>query len=276
MSRIRLSLLSLLAVFAFSVVAATAAQAEKPVWLVKKGGVTKVLAAGETRKITSKKALAPAFKLSTATVTIECKKFKNTGEIIGGKPGRDLTTITFEECSVEGKTVAECGASNTATAGVIEVTGVKTALNWDGWTGQRTNADEAFFAANANNIFVEFKLSGTNCGLLQGETVKVKAIGSEVKELGGEAFGPRRCGVIGAVGKIVAGPPEAFERTIPKEIVRKGALSFTGLEKEEIEEKATGYEKIECKLEAPPLGAAKLTGTALVEPETAGEEFGFE
>jgi len=298
-------MLSMLAVFAFSAVAATGAQAGPPWWIVKCHKITSTtekgrfensecikegglkewdrrLLAGETRKITSKKALAPAFKLiakeGTTTVTIECKAFKNTGEIIGGWPGTDLTTITFEECSVEPKTVAQCGASNVeGKPGVIVVENVKTALNWDGWTGQRTEADEAFFPATENNLFVKFTLSGTECGVLQGTTVKVEAIGSEVKELGGKAFGPRKCGVIGAVGRIVVGPPEKFERAISGVLYRKGALSFTGLEKEEIKEKATGeYTKIECKLVAKPIGAATLTGTALVEPETAGEEFGFE
>ena len=49
------------------------------------------------------------FKLAGA-VKIECKKVADTGTLIGGNPGTDTSVVNFSECSVEGKTVAECGA----------------------------------------------------------------------------------------------------------------------------------------------------------------------
>jgi len=282
-------MLSMLAVFAFSVIAASAAQAEFPVWITKETG--NVLKTGETRKITSKKALTAPFELKTASVPIECQsESSNNGEIIGGKPGTDKVTILFDECSLKGKKVTECSATSVgeSTVGNIKLT-VKTVLVFDGWTEQRTKADDAFFPegrpkegekAAEPNLFVEVKFAngtvGTaKCGTLNGATVKVNATGTEVKEVGGKAFGPRKCGVLAEVGKIVAGPPEKFERTVSGEVITKGGLNFPGtLKKAELEAKATGYAKIECELKAGTEPAEEI-GTALVETEPA-EAFGWE
>jgi hypothetical protein len=283
MKRTKILGLALVAVFAMSALAAGAAQAERPVWIVKaSGGAKKVLAAGETRKVTSKKAGTNPFVLDTTTANIVCKKFTNTGEIIGGKPGTDLINVTFEECSVETegklKTVAECGASNTAMPGVIKVEGLKTVLVWDKWEKQRKFADDAFFPSSGA-LFVHFELSGTKCGALEEKEVKVTAVGTKVVKVGGATF-ERNCGVLGEVGEIEAGAAEKFKKTETGTVVRKGGLNFNAptVKKGEIEEttEKEKYTNIECKLEALGDSEASLTGTALVELATAGEEFGFE
>ena len=92
--------LSFLAVFAVSVVAASAAQAAGgPFWKTENRGVLGT--GGETRG--AKTFNIGVLKLKTAKVTYECQKVESTGTLIGGNPGTDAATISFKECSLAGK-----------------------------------------------------------------------------------------------------------------------------------------------------------------------------
>ena len=130
LKRFRIVGLCLVTVFAMSAVGASAASAAKngPHWLgssfggecieptakgiwefetkakceagtpiISTGNWEKILGAGEKQNITFTSGVT---KLKTASDLIECKKDKGTGEIIGGWPGTDKATITFEECAV--------------------------------------------------------------------------------------------------------------------------------------------------------------------------------
>ena len=176
MSRTRMTALSLFAAFALSAVASGAAQAAGgPVWIHK--GKTML---GETEKLALKSVNVGAFNLKSSLATIECKKEKNTGELIGSNPGTDKSTITFEECSVEGKTVAQCGAGKEGKIGPFEV---KTLLGYpEGKTEGTEEAYDQFFPATSETVFVTFELSGTKCGLLNKEKVEVVATGTKVTE----------------------------------------------------------------------------------------------
>ncbi len=80
---------------------------------------TRLLLTNETRSITA--VANGAQKLSSSTVTIECKKLKLTGSAIlrGGEPAGDSETIIYEECSVEGH--PNCKVKNKGgTFGTIE------------------------------------------------------------------------------------------------------------------------------------------------------------
>jgi hypothetical protein len=107
-SRVRLMLVALLGVFAFSAVAAAAAQAEEaPFWSI--NGTR--LGAGETHYITAKK-YSEKFVLSSAGHKIECSNGRVTENasqrsvLIGsaaGSPGTNLEVIEFfEGCKVTG------------------------------------------------------------------------------------------------------------------------------------------------------------------------------
>ncbi len=290
----RTLMLSLLAVFAFGAFAAGAAQAAGgPYWIVKCHKVAVAgtgryknatctepgppneydtrLLAGETRTIKSTN--VGVFKLKTASATIGCKKEKNTGKLFGGNPGTDETTITFEECSVEPKTVAECAATSAGEpAGNIKLT-VKTVLVYPkGHPESTKEADDAFYpGTTGSNTFVEFEIKGTNCATLQGKKVKVTAKGTESPE----PFAKTPCGVLAEVGKIEAG---VFARTESGKEYIEGGLNFPepAITEAELWLPATSkFETINCKLEAGGLGAAEEIGVAKVETEPA-EEFGWE
>ncbi len=110
-SRVRLMLVALLGVFAFSAVAAAAAQAEEAPFWSREG--TR-LAKGETHYITAKK--YNKFKLTTAGKTITCENIRlKEGVLLGsnaGEAGTNNEVIEFFECKVEGKvgtkTIEKC------------------------------------------------------------------------------------------------------------------------------------------------------------------------
>jgi len=145
MPRIRLIMLSMLAVFAIGAVASATSSAFMLEWqvcekvaagsgkfenhLCKKEGGTKewewkTLAAGESRKVISE---GGPFTLTAGTKTVTCNKVKNHGEIFGGHPGTDEVTVNFETC-----TTSEVGckvkSKGTAKAGEVVVANVKTKL----------------------------------------------------------------------------------------------------------------------------------------------------
>ncbi len=96
--------LALLAVFAFGVVAATAAQAEKAArWTVE----GKILGAGETKEITAKADGAITLSVPNAATTITCTETKVAAgaKLIGsaeGEPGTTESVNEFSKCTVKG------------------------------------------------------------------------------------------------------------------------------------------------------------------------------
>jgi hypothetical protein len=266
MLRLRTATLGALAAVALSALSAGAAQAAGgPVW-IHKGNKT-VLGTGE--KLTNKSSNVGAFKLKSSLATIECKKEKDTGELLGGNPGTDRDTITFEECAIEGKTVAQCGAGKEGKVGPFEV---KTLLGYpEGKTEGVEQAYDQFFPANSETVFVEFELSGTNCGFLNKQKIKVVATGTKVTEPKIEA----KCGIIAVVGKFTG---ETFAKTSSGEESEIGGLEFPSpaIKSEEV---WTGskFTKVTCGLEAKSIisSTAEQIGKVKIELEPK-EEFGWE
>jgi len=234
-------LMTVLAALAISGTFAAGAWAEGgPVWLVKGA----ILGGGAKETFTSS---GGVFKLD-GTTNIECKKEKDTGEIIGTNPGLDLATIAFEECFVEGKPT--CLAGN-VTAELIEVE-VQSLLVYLHEKPETTeHAYDAFFPDNSettNNLFVEFTLTGgiSACGLLNGVKVTVNATGSLVTFDGIN----KKCGVLAEAGHL-NGLSEFILSEAGQEFAA-GALNSTGEP-----ELATMwnpetkiFELLTCKLEA--------------------------
>ena len=107
--RVRLMLIALLGVFAFSAVAAAAAQAEEaPFWTVPKAEgskETKRLAAGETRFITAKSYRVSTFSIPSLGIELTCPALKfKSGVLLGsnaGEPGTNNEVIEFEKSGTE-------------------------------------------------------------------------------------------------------------------------------------------------------------------------------
>lgn len=264
MSRTRLTFLSLFAAFALSAAASGAAQAAGgPVW-IHKGNKTVLEAPG---KLTLKSVNVGAFKLKSSLATIECKKEKNTGELIGGNPGTDTSTITFEECTVEGKSTCLAGKE-----GKIGPFGVKTVLGYpEGKTEKIEEAYDQFFPATSETVFVTFEINGSGCGLLNKQKVEVVATGTKVTEPKVEA----KCGIIAIVGKFTG---ETFSKTISGEESETGGLEFPSpaITKEEV---WTGskFNKVTCGLEAKSLISSKAEQIGKVKEELEPkEDFGWE
>jgi hypothetical protein len=273
MRRIRIIGLALVAVFAMSAVAATAAQAMPPtpggpIWLV---GCHKVLAAnkplsrwedaactklkaeggfdfrlfpGETQAITSKN--VGTFTLGVpGLINMECKSETNTGELIGGNPGTDKSTITFSECTQEGK--PEChatGAGEAKESGIIKFS-VYTVLVYP--KGKAEKPEEALDAVGPvgttekPNVFVVITTEGKGC-TVNGGKFEPTATGTEYGTPGGK----RKCGVLAEVGKLNA--EKKFVLTKSGETAVEGALNFPGTAITEAEFwNGTAFTTIKCK-----------------------------
>lgn len=299
MSRIRLVLLSMLAVFAVSAVVATGAQAD-PWWIVPchpvlaaniaesrwnnpactnpmvlGGGYDIRLLKNETRTTTSKN--VSVFKLKAASLAIECPTETDTGELKGGWPGTDTSEITFEGCHVAARTVAQCGAASGSTAGKIGPFKVKTLLGFPkGKAGGTEEAYDQFFPGGESETeFTTFTLTGTACGeTLNNAVIKVVATGTKAV-----VMGTPRCGAIATVGKIVSGKVKA---TKSGEVATEGGLNLkeTPPTEEEVWNPTTNeYEVVKCGLESRSVKVGNATaeeiGEAKVET-TPAEEFGWE
>jgi hypothetical protein len=268
--------LCLAAVFAMSVIAASAAQAEGgPLWIVGSGG--KSLASGETRTITSVN-VSTLFKLKGALV-VECPEVTNKGVLLGGNPGTDYTEITFKGCHLEKFTVAECGAKGlkpvkATNAGEVIVDSLTILAYPDKEQEGTKSALDAFAPEGESgheNLFVEFELSGTNCpATFKNAKVRVEAIGTTIKIKGVE----RKCGVLAQVGKINS--KKEFELTKSGEVATEGALDFPEPFVKEAELLETGktFKLISCELEADK---AKAEEVGLSKIETSpSEPFGWD
>lgn len=216
-------------------------------WAV--GGPVWVLKGAEMSSETEKEALETEGGVYTlsGTTNIECATVKGSGELIGGNPGRDLSTITFEKCHVVSK--PNCLAASTGFEDSIQ-SQAKSVLVYP--HEQQGTEAEALDALTPNtsgateDLFVEFTLKNAECGLLNGFKVNVKATGTLISD---PSQINKKCGLLTQAGKLVAG---AFAITKALEENTVGALNATGVGSE-----ATIWEPVKktfglitCKLEA--------------------------
>jgi hypothetical protein len=223
MIRIRMIGLALVAVFAMSAVAAVSSASAAPGekngphwWVCEKSSTGKFsnsecstsgtgwesfeLLAGQSRKISFTSGVT---KLKTGSDLIECATDKGTGEIIGGWPGTDKATITFEKCKVV-KPALGCEVKNAGgTFGTIVVS-VNTELVYTGTEKQAKEEKPPLgvlfkTVAAGNKKFVELEFNGL-CAL---------AGTKKLVEATGEEHGPGIPGVAGVVCDIVE-PAEAY------------------------------------------------------------------
>lgn len=223
-----------------------------------------VLAAGETVNIVSE---GKEFVLK-GTTNFGCSLETDVGTIDGGNPGTAETTMTYTGCHLEGDTVAECGISNTSTAGELLVTNVHTVLVYPESKAETISEAYVAFVPNLANTLVEFTLTGTKCALLNNIKVVALATGTEIKE---PAFN-KNCARLAEVGKLSGG---VFTGLTATELAVVGALQSLGTptEAELYEQGAKRFKLIECKMEAFGSGAVVGTSDVILESE---EEYGWE
>lgn len=242
-----------------------------PVWTAEEQGQLEATASRGT-----KSEGVSEFELKTTEATIKCTAEKNSGTLIGGNPGTDQTTVLFTGCGIVGKagcTVKSISPSPAKGAGEIEL-GVKTVLVYpNGSPESGTEADDALFPEGRENLFVKLKIEGgvAACSTLNNKEPEVKATGTAVTK---EPAFKKRCGVLAEVGKVAGA---VFARTAAGVEALEGALKFPGtLVKAELwKPGASAFANIECKLEAPPLGAAEEIGLTKVETWPEPEDFGW-
>lgn len=218
-----------LAAMALGAVTAASAQAEAggPVWIVLKGEELKILGAGEKEALTGTGGVTI---LEAPGVNVECETTKSTGEIIGGNPGTDLASITFEKCHVQGKATCVATSAGQSSGNVfVEVRTmlVEPHLENPEEPASDNEAYEAFFPDNGStesNLFVEFTLTGgvSPCGLLNNTKVDVNATGSLVED---PSSINKKCGILSLVGTLVSG---VFQKTIAGEEFEVGAVDALG------------------------------------------------
>jgi hypothetical protein len=230
-----------------------------------------VLATGETEPDRSS---GGKFILKSTT-NMECATEQDTGELIGGTPGTDLTSIELLKCNVE--KLKNCLVGN-VTKENIEIKDINSVLVYPKAKAESvTEALDVFTpGGGTSNTFTEYTLetaSGATtetCSLLNKVKVVVNATGTEIKEPKFE----KKCGFFAAVGKLNGSA--VFERTVSGEQGVVGALEFKGTPNEaELWNKATSsYGKIACSLEGFK-AAMEVLGTTDVEL-TNEEEYGWE
>jgi hypothetical protein len=182
MKRFRLIGVALLAVFALSVVAVSAAQAETaPSFSI--GGAR--LAAGKTHNIDSRVYNGNSFTLTNATssVVITCKALGTEGAVLlgsePGNPGKDNEITAFSQCSlVSGNGAPNCELANAAGAATTTITTEPTKSeqveNVEAGHGGKKLYEE-FFPASKAKGFVTLHFRGTGCTvtetIVSGQTV---------------------------------------------------------------------------------------------------------
>jgi hypothetical protein len=196
MTRIRLIMLSLLAVFAVSAVASASASATEGIVEWKIGGNPFTGTETETSK-------GGVFTLK-AGITIECKKVKDTGSItqVAGKAGTDATTVEFEECAIPGNANCTVTSENETNEGA-EVNGTITVkaktelfepvettpdIHYDRFTGEE--AEGRFVTIEVDNAAgktclvkgEEYTVTGKACAEAGPEAVKAKLTFSKAIE----------------------------------------------------------------------------------------------
>ena len=275
--------IALLAMFAFSAVAASSASAEGPWWIILLGAELHRLNWPEEEKLLGEQDEVP-FTLDGSVANIECPELHISGNLIGNNPGMDLGELEFLKCHVAG--LPNCLAGNiTEDSILVEVLSVL--VYWDNnGTEVLTLGMVAFFTDNtASDLFTEFTLKNasgsTECGvLLNGLKVNVNATGTnvgEVGETGHKVNFAKKCGVLAEIGllnasKVFEEQPSGVEHPMGVLNTENTVLTAfllnvgAGTLKESV--------LIECLLEA--FGAeAKQLGLAKIDLES-GNEFGWE
>jgi hypothetical protein len=177
MKQIRTLGMVLVAVFAMSAVAASAAFAsEGPTWVV--GGSplsgSKNITARQKTKFTLK---------AGSVITIECAQASSTGSITA--PRKDTSTISFTECAVAGKSSSECTVNSPGEPhGTID-TAANTELVYIGSEKEAKEEKGKLgddFSPVSGETFVTLTVEGPNCPNLSSGTNEVK--GSVVAEVG--------------------------------------------------------------------------------------------
>jgi hypothetical protein len=188
----------------------------------------------------------------TGTTNVVCEKAMGTGEIIGGNPGRGLSTITFEKCHE--KNALNCLAASAGFEDSIQ-SGAKSVLVYP--HERQETEPEALDALTPNtsgsteSLFVEFTFKNasgsTECGVLNGIKADVKATGSLISD---PSQVNKQCGLLAQLGKLVGG---IFALAVALEENTIGALNAPAT----VIKEATIWEPtkktfglITCKLEA--------------------------
>jgi len=151
MSRIRLIMLSMLAVFAVGAVASASASAHE--WLVDGSGVTASTA------VTSS---GSEFKLTVPGTTkkVKCSTVSDTGNVNTGGKG-EATNVSFKTCTTN-ETVCKVKSVGSAPSGEVVVVNVPTLLVTNG-TGVKDEFKGSHGLSNTQFVTLEFgeKVNGT-------------------------------------------------------------------------------------------------------------------
>jgi hypothetical protein len=272
------------AMFAFSAVVASVAQAAGPDWLVNH----KILE-GEALLNIEGTNVGPTV-LSSADGNVECASVTLAGaRILGTDPGVDKASIVFEKCIRQGHNGchATTGSNPTGLIGPVEVV---TLLAYPkGKTGSLLEREEKaldlFMPLRSTNEFATFTFTNNlaECGLFSNQTVKVVATGTELTtNVHGNEI-KSKCGVISQVGRYNL-VTNAYELTKSGEEALDGALNFpTAAEGGAITEAEVlvspgvfgvvkcGLEITVLKVAAFQLGLARFN----MENMAAGDELGW-
>jgi hypothetical protein len=168
--------LALLAVLAFSAMAAAGAQAA-PRWKV----ATKFLESGQTKPLEGKATESSLLAVPGLGLTLECKKNTFTSTAVGsaaGSPGTaKATSVTYTECSVKGTT--KCTVNSVGQAGgTVKTNALKGELAWLASTGEAAGIR---LTPEVGTVFVEIEITGPECPVAQEEALPVK--GSVIGEI---------------------------------------------------------------------------------------------
>jgi hypothetical protein len=175
----------LLALFAFSAIAATAAQAEEaPYWSIQ--GTR--LAAGKTFEITAKAKGSQVLTAAGIKVTCTTLALKEGAVLLGsnaGEPGRSDEIIKYNGCTVTGNGTEPCKVTSPGEGEVV--------------TEALTN--ELAYASNKESLVVEFKP-------IKGKTLSVlKFTGTGCKETETSVKGVAVAGVYTDPGEVLLSLP---------------------------------------------------------------------
>jgi hypothetical protein len=200
-NRLRVLLVSLLAVFAVSAVASASASAH-PAWTV--NGVRQI--GGGTETITSK---GGVFKLTApGLVTLECTAETDSGTVTFTEPGEDAANITFTGCKVVGNAACVVTDAEYKVPGSITVSVVVSQLVpgiYDVFSPPTTKGETfvEITLTSCGALNKTYEVKGKTCGAVGPQAVKGKLTFSKANS--------EACGVtlkLGTVTSTLAGVSE--------------------------------------------------------------------
>jgi hypothetical protein len=157
-NRIRVLLVSMLAVFAVSAVASAAASAHTYEYFVSGSPVTTAVKATGTSGASKLEGEVAGVK-----IIIECKKDTFTGEI--EKEGKSKGEITFSECSLFEDTSHVKTALTKCTVANITFKFTDKLVRGQGLGPETWGPEDEFNSTGAEEVFVEIKITGSECAL---------------------------------------------------------------------------------------------------------------